>query len=66
MARQFNFTCTYLVYNDWGIALDNGTWIGDGLSPPVDEGKIDIIAVNMWISDESYETVDYGPSLNEV
>lgn len=66
MARQFNFTCRYLVYKAWGIALDNGTWIGDGLSQVIQEGKIDIVANNMWQVPEFYNQVDFGPALNKV
>lgn len=66
MASQFNFTCRYLVYKGYGIALDNGTWIGGGLSQVIQEGKIDIVAVNMWQVPEFNNQVDFGPALNKV
>lgn len=65
MARQFNFTCTYLIYKHYGRAFGNGTW-RDGLAQVIQEGKVHIVATNMWQVPEMYKLVDFGPTFNKV
>lgn len=65
MARQFNFSCTYLIYKQYGIALGNGTW-RNGLAQVIQEGRVHIIATNMWQVPEMYKLVDFGPAFTKV
>lgn len=65
MSRQFNFSCKYLPYGTWGVALDNGTWTG-GLVQDLQEGKIDVIGTNVFLIPEAYNLMDLGPALNKV
>lgn len=65
MARQFNYSCKYLPYRAWGVALDNGTWTG-GLVQDLQEGKMDVIGTNVFLIPEAYNLMDLGPAINKV
>lgn len=65
MAIQFNFTTKYLLFNDWGLLLDNGTWT-EGLMSAMLQGRVDIAIGNILQASFIHECMDFGPSFSNV